>query len=103
MHPEQGGGLVLLDVAGSGHVRLDHALFDDLVGVVAHQRHDAVDLALGVEDEAGLFALELHRTALMAGMLERLVEVVELFDVTHQRLVLLTQLGIPSRIAATLV
>ncbi len=94
VHPEQGGGLVLLDVAGGSHVRLDHALFDDLVGVVAHERHDTVDLALGVEDEAGLFALELHRTALMASMLERLVEVVELFDVTHQRLVLLTQLGI---------
>lgn len=77
-------------------------LFDDLVGVVAHQRHYLVDLALGVEDEAGLFALELHRATLVTGVLERLVEVVELLDVTHQRLVLLTQLGLAIRIPATL-
>ena len=64
------------------------------MGVVAHQRHYLVDLALGVEDEAGLFALELHGATLVTGVLERLVEVVELFDVAHQRVILLTQLGI---------
>ena len=46
----QGMRLAFLDIARRGHVGLDHALFDDLVGIVAHQRHYALDFALGVED-----------------------------------------------------
>ncbi len=49
---------------GGGDVGDDHALFDQLVRIVAHQRHDLFDLALLAEHDTGLGGFEIDRPAL---------------------------------------
>ena len=58
-------------------VRGEHALLDQLVRVVAHDRHDPDDLALDVELELHLDAVEVDRAARFAGALQRMEQRVE--------------------------
>ena len=95
MDPEQGLSLTLLDITGRRHVSQDHALFDQLMSVVTHQGHNAFNLALRVEDEAGLLAFKLDSPTHMTRRLERLIQLMQLLDVADQWSILLAQLGIP--------
>jgi len=59
------------------HVRCQHALLDQAMRVVALDRHDALDLAGIVEDQAGLDGLEVDGAALAACLQERPEDLVE--------------------------
>ena len=67
--------------AARAHVRREHAFLDQAVRVVARLGHDALDLALGVEQHPRLDGLEVDRAAPVARLeqhLEHGVEVLQL-------------------------
>ncbi|MDF2489079.1 MAG: hypothetical protein K0S77_1701 [Pseudomonas sp.] len=88
VHPVQGRDLVLLEELGGGHVGRQHALLDQLVGIVAHGRADFRDLALGTEDDAGFLGLEVDRATAVAGVQEDLVDRVQALEVRQYFFVL---------------
>ena len=53
---------------------------------------DALNAALGVEDKFRLFALKGDPAALFARLIQRFIEVMQLFDVFNQRRVLFAQI-----------
>ena len=82
---------MLLQELGSGHVGSQHALFDQLVGIVAHGRADFRDLALVTEDDAGFLGLEVDGATGVTRLHQHLVQVVQVLQVWHDRLVLFAQ------------
>ena len=74
VHPVQHRQLVLFIEARGGHVGAQHALFDNLVGVIAHHRHNGVDLALLIEQDAGFSGLEINRPAVTPGAAQHFVQ-----------------------------
>ena len=91
MDAEEALRVAVLDEARGADVRGDHALLDELVRVVALNRHDVVDLAVCVEDELHLVALEGDGAPRLSLHAECLVELIEIIDALHHVLVLLTQ------------
>ena len=73
-------------------VRQDHTLFNQLVRIVTLSLFDTLNAALGVEDKLRLFALKGDPAALFARLIQRFVEVMQLFDVFDQRRVLFAQI-----------
>ncbi len=78
--------LVLLEVFGRADVRREHALLDQPVRVVAHDRDDAHDLPAHVELELHLDAVEVDRAARFARALQRVEQRVEIGQMPQQRL-----------------
>ena len=91
---EQRRLLVLLDKARRRDVGEDHALFDQLVRVVAHGALYALDTAFRVEDKLRFFGLERDAAARLARLFQHLIHVVQLFQRLHQRCVLFAQLRV---------
>lgn len=73
-------------------VRRDHTLFNQLVRIVTLGLFDTLNAALGVEDKLRFFTLKRDPAALFARLIQRFVEVVQLFDVFDQRRVLFAQI-----------
>ena len=65
----------------------EHAFLDQPVGIVALDRHDALDLAVLVEDHLGLDGLEVDRAAPLARLREQPVEPVQVLHVRQQGVV----------------
>ena len=78
--------LVAREELRGADVRREHAFLDQLVRVVAHDRHDADDLALHVELELHLHAVEVDRAARLARALQRVEQRVEIGELRQQRL-----------------
>ena len=91
MDAEEALRVAVLDEARRADIRRDHALLDELVRVVALDRHDVVDLAVCVEDELHLVALEGDGAPRLSLHGERLVELVEIIDALHDVLILLAE------------
>ena len=68
----------------SAYVCRQHAFLDQTVRVVAHDRHDARDLAAAIEDHLGLDGLEIDRPAPCARLRQPLVKTVKRRDMGHQ-------------------
>ena len=73
-------------------VRQDHTLFNQLVRIVTLSLFDTLDTTLSVKDKLRLFTLKRDPTALFARLIQRFVEVVQLFDVFDQRRVLFAKI-----------
>ena len=87
MHPIQGFVPVLLQEISGTNVGRQHALFNQAVRVVAHNRHDAFDLARVVEDHLGFHRIELDRPALAARRKQHLEQRVQGLDLRQHRAV----------------
>ncbi len=72
--------LVLEQEARRGDVGGDHAFLDQAMGIVAHHRHDALDLAIGPEHDTGFGAFEVDGAARLAGAAHHLVERMQLLQ-----------------------
>jgi hypothetical protein len=66
----EAGLLVLGQEIRGADVGRQHAFLDDAVGVVAHHRHDVLDLALVVEQHLRFGGLEIDRAALAARLVQ---------------------------------
>ena len=73
-----------LQVLGGADVGRDHELLDHAVGVVALHRLDALDLALGAEDDARLHRVEVDGPPAGAAGPQHLVEPVGLLQVRQE-------------------
>ena len=62
-----------LERLGRGDIGLDHELFDELVRVEPLGHDDAVDRAVGLEQDLSLGQVELERLARIAAALQHLV------------------------------
>src|SRR5690625_3092518 len=82
---------MLVDKAGSRHVGRQHALFNDLVRIIAWARYDFLDLALFIEDDRGLGSFEVDGTALHPGLAQHLVKGMQMLQGRHEFTVLFTQ------------
>ena len=83
MHPIQNGQAVGLEKVRRGHIGAQHALLDQLVRIVAHHRHDRLDLALLIENDAGFHGFKINGAALIPGRAQHLVEAVQALQVRH--------------------
>ena len=54
------------------HIGCQHALFNQLVCIVAHHRHDALDFAAIVKQHLCFGAFKFHGTALLTFFLQNL-------------------------------
>ena len=81
-----------LDETCRRDVRQNHTLFDQLVRVVTLGLLDTLNTAFGVENEFRLFTLKRDPAALFARLIQRFVEVMQLFDMFDQRRVLFAQI-----------
>ncbi len=90
----QGRQLLALEQPRRRHVGRQHALLDDAVSVVAHQRMDRRDASLLVELEAGLGGIEVDGAALGARRVQRLVERIQLVQMGQQFGEALAQVGV---------
>ena len=61
----------------------EHALFNQLVRVVAQARHDLLDATVGVTDDARLGRLEIDRAARLACGRKRFVQGLEVTKLRH--------------------
>ena len=93
VHAVQRRVLTLGDEFCRTDVGREHGLFDQLVGFGAHARHDLLDVAVGVANDLRLGRLEVDRTALLARLDQRAVDLVQVQKVRHQ-------LGPPLRFGA---
>ncbi|MNP41688.1 hypothetical protein D3C76_1354040 [compost metagenome] len=91
MNTEQRRLFGFLNETRRRNVRQDHALFNQLVRIVTLRLLDTFDAALGVEDKLRFFALKGDPAALFARLIQHFVEAMQLFNVFHQRRVLLAQ------------
>ena len=80
----QAGCLWLVQEIGSADVGRQHAFLDQAVRVVARDRDDVLDLALFVEHHLGFGGLEVDRAALLARLVQRLVQLVQVLQVRQQ-------------------
>ncbi len=91
MDAVQRGNFVLLQELRGGHVGGQHALFDQLVSIVASGRTDFGNLALGTEDDPGFLSFEIDRTAHMTRTQQHLVHGVKLLEVRNHVAVFATK------------
>ena len=87
MHPVKNGQAVSLEKVRRGDIGTQHALFDQLVRVVAHHRHNGLDFALLIEDDAGFHRLEIDGAALIAGSPEHTIETMQTLQIRHPLIV----------------
>ena len=66
-----------LEQQGCGHVRAQHTLLDQLVGIVAVNRHDLGDFAILTKDNARLGCIEVHRAIGLARLAKRMKQPVK--------------------------
>ena len=85
VHAIQRRLLARLEKLGSAHVRCEHAFLDQPMRVVAHFRHDALDLAVVVEDHARFGGLEIDRTAQRTRLEQEPEQLVEVLQVRQKR------------------
>ncbi len=84
VHPVQPPLLALGDELGRAHIGRQHGLFDQLVRLVAHARHDAFDAPAFVANDLRLDGLEIHRTTALARRQQRPINLVQVQQVRHQ-------------------
>ena len=77
MDAVQGRVFVLLQNAGRAHIGGEHAFLNQLVGVIAHHLHHALDATGIVEDQTRLHRFKIHRTALAAPGQQRVIHVLQ--------------------------
>ena len=80
MHPVQPRDVQFLQEARGGHVGAQHAFLDDLVRIVAGSRQDLGDLAVFAEQHARFGGLEIDGAATLAGLGQRLVQLVQVLQ-----------------------
>ncbi len=83
MHTEQGFRFLFLNKLRGRHVRLNHALFNQLVCVITNQWHNAFDLALRVENKAGFITFKLHCATLVTRSSQRMIKFVQFLNMWH--------------------
>ena len=86
MYAVQAGLLVLLQKCRGAHVGGQHAFLDDTVRIVAHDRHDVLDLALFVEQHHRLGRFEIDGAALATRLVQRSEQLVQILDVRQNSL-----------------
>ncbi len=94
MIAEQRWFLMFLDKARRGDVGEDHALFDQLVCVVAHGALYAFNTTFRIEDKLRFFGLKRDAAARLARFFQHLIHAVQLFQRLQQRRVLFAQLRV---------
>ena len=67
MHAVDQRGALGFQRFGGGDVRLDHEFFDELVRVQPFRRDNALNHAMGIEDEFALRQVQFQRPARIAG------------------------------------
>ena len=70
---------------GRAGVGGQHALFDQLVRVVAHRRRDLLNAAQLVADDLGLDRVEIDGAAFLAALRQQLVKLVQVLHLRHDR------------------
>ena len=91
MNPIQRRQLMFLEELGGGHVRAQHALFDDLVSIVPGNRDDLFNLAISIEDNLRFRGFEINRATLGPGLTKQLIQTIEVVQLRQHMGVLLTQ------------
>ncbi len=76
---------MLLKKTGSADISRQHALFDQLVGIIANDRDDLINLALFIKQNTGFNGFKINRTTLTARGSQSPVEFVQLHNVRHHR------------------
>ena len=80
VHSVKRGVAVGLEIACGADVRCEHAFLYQPVRVVAHDRHDGDDLAVNVELELHLDAVEVNRATRLPCLLQRVIERIEILE-----------------------
>ena len=91
MNPIERRYFLALQQTRRGDVCRQHALFNNLVRVVAHHGDDILDLAI-FEYGACLGGLKLDGAAIFTRNHQHLIECIELLEVRHKLCILLAQL-----------
>ena len=73
MYPIQARQLQILEEARSGHVGAEHALFNNLVSVIARGGTDFGNLPILTKDNTRFGGLEINRATPLTGLGQRLV------------------------------
>ena len=74
---------MLLQESRRTHVRRQHAFFDQFMRIVAHHRHDALDLALIGEDHLRFNRLEVNCAAFLSRLQQLLEQLVKVLQMRH--------------------
>ena len=82
----------LFNKACGGDVRQNHALFDQFMRIVTLRLLNALNAAFSVKDKLRFFALEGDPAAFFTGAIQHFIKRMQLFDMFHQRRIVLTQL-----------
>ena len=77
----QNGELLRLEKSCRRDIGAQHAFLDELVGIVANDRHDRLDLAVGIEDDPGLDGIEIDRATRLPRLAQHLVKLVQSLEV----------------------
>ena len=83
MHSEQTLMLVLGNEVRTADVRCEHGLFNQPMRCVASTRHDLFDPTVFITNNLCLRSLEIHRTPLVAGFEQCLVNTMQVQEVLH--------------------
>ncbi len=78
-------------VIGRSHIGDQHALLNELVGIVAHHRNDGFDLLVLAKDNPGFSGIEIDGAALLALRQQGLIDLIEVFQIRHYLAILVTQ------------
>ena len=82
----------LLNEACGGDVRQNHALFDQFVRIVTLRLLNALNTTFSVKDKLRFFALKGDPAAFFTGAIQHFIKRMQLFNMLHQRRIVLTQL-----------
>ena len=77
MHAVQSGQLSAFEQQRRGDVRPQHALFDELMRIVAVHGHDFCDLTILAEHDPRLGSIEIHRAIGLACLTKCMVKPVK--------------------------
>ncbi len=92
MHPIQCRQFVFFQESRCSNVRTQHALLDDLVGIVALNRHYLFYLPVGVKHNLGFGGFEINCATLGTRLAQQLVETIKIVQLRENAGVLLAQL-----------
>ena len=91
MHAVQAGQLKLLQETRSSHVGAEHALFNNLVSIIARGRTNLDDFAIFTKDHAGFSGFKINRATPLSRLGQGLVKLVQVLQVRQHLGILIAQ------------